>query len=62
LKIYNIQGQEVRTLVNSYFGAGYYDAVWDGKDEAGSQVASGIYIYRLQAGNFVQSKKLTFIK
>jgi Zn-dependent metalloprotease len=62
LKIYNIQGQEVRTLVGSYLSVGYYDTIWDGRDEAGSQVASGIYIYRLQAGNFIQSKKMTYIK
>jgi hypothetical protein len=62
LKVYNIQGQEVRTLVNDHLSGGYFDAIWDGKDEAGSQVASGIYIYRLQAGNFVQSKKMTYIK
>ncbi len=62
LKIYNIQGQEVKTLVGDYLSEGFYEAEWDGKDEAGSQVASGIYVYRIQAGNFVQSKKLTFIK
>lgn len=62
LRIYNIQGEEVRTLVCDYLSGGFYEVEWDGRDEAGSQVASGIYIYRIQAGNFVQSKKMTFIK
>ncbi|MBL8008930.1 MAG: T9SS type A sorting domain-containing protein, partial [Ignavibacteria bacterium] len=56
LMIYNIQGQEVRTVFGNFLDAGYYDAVWDGKDDEGNQVSSGIYIYRLQAGKFLQSK------
>ncbi|MBL7961350.1 T9SS type A sorting domain-containing protein [bacterium] len=62
LMIYNIQGQEVRTVFGNFLDAGYYDAVWDGKDDAGSQVSSGIYIYRLQAGKFTESKKMTLVK
>ncbi|MCK6544075.1 T9SS type A sorting domain-containing protein [bacterium] len=62
LKIYNMQGQEVRTVFGHFLEAGYYDSFWDGKDDVGMQVASGIYIYRIQAGNFVQSKKMTLIK
>lgn len=62
LKIYNIQGQEVRTLFGNFLSAGYYDSHWNGLDDAGNQVASGTYIYRLQAGKFIQSKKLLLVK
>jgi flagellar hook assembly protein FlgD len=62
LKIYNTFGQEVRTLVNARQPAGMNSAVWDGKDESGKEVSSGIYIYRLQAGESIQSRKLSFVR
>lgn len=62
LEIYNILGQKVKTLVNDVRSAGRYSARWNGTNEAGMQVSTGVYIYRLQAGGVVQSKKLTFIK
>ncbi len=62
LKIYNISGQEVRTLVNARQPAGVNTVVWDGRDESGKEVSSGIYIYRLQAGASVQSRKLSFVR
>lgn len=62
LHIYNMQGQLVRTLIGGYLSAGYYDVTWDSLDDTGHGVASGIYIYRLDAGDFVQSKKMTLVK
>ena len=62
LEIYNILGQKVKTLVNDVYSAGRYNVKWDGTNDAGVQVSTGVYIYRVQAGNVVQSKKLTFIK
>jgi flagellar hook assembly protein FlgD len=62
LKIYNTIGQEVRALVNARQPAGANAVVWDGKDESGKEVSSGIYIYRLQAGESVQSRKLSFVR
>jgi hypothetical protein len=62
LKIYNIFGQEVRTLINARQPAGVSTVVWDGWDESGKEVSSGIYIYRLQAGEVVQSRKLSFVR
>jgi len=62
LKIYNILGQEVRTFVKGSQNAGRYEIVWDGKNNFGKQVSSGIYIYRIQAGDFVQSRKMMFLK
>ena len=62
LKIYNLLGQEVRTLVDAVKGSGRYETQWDGKNAAGKEVASGVYLYRLQAGSFIQTKKMLFIK
>ncbi len=62
LKIFNLSGQEVRTLVNARQPAGVNAVVWDGKDESGKEVSSGIYIYRLQAGESIQSRKLSFVR
>ncbi len=62
LKIYNLSGQEVRTLVNAQQPAGANAVVWDGRDESGKEVSSGIYIYRLHAGEFAQSRKLSFVR
>ncbi len=62
LKVYNILGQEVITLVDELQDAGYKQIVWNGRDSYGSQVASGVYIYRLQTDKFVQSKKMILLK
>jgi hypothetical protein len=62
LKIYNILGQEIRTLVNERRKAGTYYEIWDGRNQYGTAVSSGTYIYRLQAGNDILSKKMNFLK
>ena len=62
LVIYNINGQKVRTLVNETKEAGYYNVVWDGRNETGELVSSGIYLYRIASGNFVKIDKMTFMK
>ncbi len=62
LKIYNTLGQEVRTLVNAAQTAGEHSVQWDGRDNQGTAVSSGIYIYRLQAGNFIKSNKMTLMR
>jgi hypothetical protein len=60
--IYNLLGQRVRTLVDERQSAGYRTVLWDGKDEQGVDVASGVYFYRLKAGDFVDSKKMLLLK
>jgi len=62
LKIYDVLGREVRTLVNECVAVGYQQVIWDGRNSFGSQVASGMYIYRITAGNFLSSKKMTMLK
>ena len=62
LKVYNTLGEEVATLVNGFQTAGSYSAVWDGRNNFGQQVSSGIYIYRIVAGDFVQERKMILTK
>jgi hypothetical protein len=62
LKIYDMLGREVRTLVNQNMSAGYQTVEWNGEDNFGSKVASGAFIYRITAGGFVSTKKMLLIK
>jgi len=62
LKIYNILGQRVRTLVDESKKAGNYQVIWDGKDERGKDVSSGIYFYTLDVDNYRRTKKMTLLK
>ncbi|UCG93988.1 MAG: T9SS type A sorting domain-containing protein, partial [Candidatus Aerophobus sp.] len=62
LSIYNILGQKVKVLVDEYQNAGYRSVTWDGKDDQGQEVSTGVYFYRVQAGNFMQSKKMVLTK
>ena len=62
LIVYNTLGQQVKVLMNERQEAGYYRAVWDGKDRLGRQVASGIYLVRLEAGTFTQVRKMVLLK
>jgi hypothetical protein len=62
LTIHNLIGQQVRSLVNEYQSSGTYSATWDGKNEAGKEVAGGIYLYKLKAGAQVFTKKMVFLK
>ncbi|MRR28751.1 T9SS type A sorting domain-containing protein [bacterium] len=62
LKIYNIGGQLVRTLVNAIQDAGTHSIDWDGREDAGSRLCQGIYLYRLQAGANIVTRKLVLLK
>jgi flagellar hook assembly protein FlgD len=62
LKITNLMGQEVKTLVDENRQAGSYSVVWDGKDSNGVEMPSGIYIYTLHVGDKVFTRKLTLMK
>jgi len=62
LKIYNILGQQVRTLVNEDKSPGIYKVVWDGRDESGDRVSSGVYLYRLTMGEYSETKKMVLMK
>jgi hypothetical protein len=62
LKIYNVAGQLVRTLVNSDMTAGAYAETWNGLSNAGTPVSSGVYFYKLVAKNFSMTKKMVILK
>ena len=62
ISIFDLLGRQVRTLVSSSHPAGRYTVVWNGRDDAGRSLASGIYIYRLQAGSTLMNKKMTLLK
>ncbi len=60
--IYNVTGQKVKTLVNDYMSAGTHTITWDGTNENGNVVSSGIYFYKVVAGNIVTTKKMILMK
>ena len=62
IKVYDIIGREVKTLVNTEKSPGIYNVQWNGDNNFGSKVATGIYIYRVIAGNFTQVKKMILLK
>jgi hypothetical protein len=62
LIIYNVLGHKVRTLVDEPKGAGSYTVIWDGKDDQGNDVASGIYLCKLEVGDQSQTKKMVLMR
>ena len=62
LEIYNIMGQRVRTLVDATQKPGYHVVIWNGLNETGAKVGSGVYYYRIVAGDFVSAKKMVLLK
>ncbi|UCE19796.1 MAG: M6 family metalloprotease domain-containing protein [Gemmatimonadota bacterium] len=62
LKLFNILGQEVRTLVDRVQDPGHYSVTWDGRDHCGKDVVSGTYFCRLTAGDFTATKTMTLLK
>jgi hypothetical protein len=62
MKVYNLLGQDVKTLVRSELPAGHHQTEWDGTDNLGRQVSSGLYFYRLQSGRQTKIKKMLLIK
>jgi protocatechuate 3,4-dioxygenase beta subunit len=62
LEIYNLLGQKIRTLLSAKQSPGFYQVAWDGEDDAGRQVASGVYIYRIKADKFIRSKKMLLLR
>ena len=60
--IYNVRGQVVRSLSNTEMNAGYYALTWDGLDNNGALVSSGVYITTLKAGQFKSSNKMILLR
>lgn len=62
IKIYNMLGQEVKTLLQKEVTAGKHNVVWNGENDYGVKVTSGTYIYRIVSGDFVQTHKMVLLK
>jgi agmatine deiminase len=62
IKIFDINGREVKTLVRETFAAGEYSVTWDGANDQGIPISSGVYLYRIQAGNYTESKKMILMR
>ncbi len=62
LDIFNEIGQKIRTLVNETQSAGQHNVTWNGKNDFGLSVSSGIYFYRIKAGNYINVKKMILLK
>jgi hypothetical protein len=62
IDIFNILGEKVKTLMDQHLKAGRQLVEWDGKDESGEEVASGVYFYRLQTKDFTETKKMVLMK
>lgn len=62
LTIYDILGKEIKTLVREKKPSGYYNIIWDGRNNNGIKVGSGLYLYKLIAGNFVKTRKMVLLK
>jgi len=62
IKIFNALGQEIKTLVNREYTAGIHSVVWDAKDNHARQVASGLYVYQIKAGEFTQVRKMLLMR
>jgi hypothetical protein len=62
VEVFNVLGQRIRLLVNETQPAQDHEVVWDGTDDGGQRVSSGLYFYRVTAGNFMDKKKMLLLK
>jgi hypothetical protein len=62
LAVYNLLGQKVATVVDGTLAAGQHEVIWNGRDEDGQSVSTGVYLYRIESGEFNQIKKMILIR
>jgi flagellar hook assembly protein FlgD len=62
LVVYDVLGQEIVRLMTGEQAAGQYRVRWDGRDRYGRQVTSGVYFYRIEAGEFVEVRKMLLVR
>jgi hypothetical protein len=62
LQIYDVLGRKVKTLVSEHLSSGYKSVIWDGKNDDGKDVASGVYFYQLRVGDFSEPRKMVLLK
>ena len=62
LRVFDVNGSLVRTFISGWREPGVYSEVWAGRDDAGMQLPSGVYLLRLEAGDFVATRKLVLLR
>jgi hypothetical protein len=62
INVYNTLGQQIDTLIDTQYAAGFHSVRWDGKDRNGSPVSSGVYLYQIQAGAFSRVRKMSLLR
>ncbi len=62
IRVYNVAGQVVKTLVDSKQEVGYKSVTWDGRNDRGERVGSGVYLYRMEAGSFTGTRKMVVVR
>ena len=62
MKIFDLSGRLVETLINNQMSVGHHSVNWDGKDSYGNEVSAGIYIYTLEGNNIYMSRKMILMK
>jgi hypothetical protein len=62
IKVYNLLGQEVRTLVSEFHSPGTHSVEWDGRSDLGYTTGSGVYFYRMEAGSFIETRRLVLLR
>jgi len=62
IEVYNLKGQKVKMLVNEILPTGQHEAVWNGTDDNGKAVSSGVYFYQMKSGNYQKTKKMILLK
>ena len=62
LQVFDLAGRLVKTLVAEQMPVGRHEAAWNGQDQTGRQVSAGVYFYRLEAGDFCETKRMALVK
>ena len=62
IKVYNTHGQEIKKLIDEEINVGYYQISWDGKDNRGRKVPTGVYLYRIKTETYIDVKKMIMIQ
>ena len=62
ITVYNLLGKQIKTLINKTQDAGYKSITWDATNDYGKPVSAGIYLYRIQAGKYISTKKMVLLK
>jgi hypothetical protein len=62
VSVYNLRGKKVKTLVDSWKERGRHSVQWNGRNEQGEKLTSGVYLYRLEAGDFTETRKLLIVE